>query len=146
MIPHYYQSSDDTCGATCMRMVLESLGIKRSERELTKIMDIKNVGFAGNGQFTRIAESFRLSYIVQRHAKVQDVVRLQKEGYRIIVNFIDPEENIGHFAVVKSIDKKSIHLLDPWHGPHQKLSLAVFKKNWKSMFEPDVGLLIGIRK
>ena len=146
MIPHYYQSSDDTCGAACMRMVLESIGIRKSERELTKVMDIKSVGFAGNGQFTRIAESFRLSYIVQRHAKVQDIVRLQKDGYRIIVNFIDPEENIGHFAVVKSTDKKFIHLLDPWHGPHQKLPLSVFKKNWKSMFEPDVGLLIGIRK
>jgi len=146
MIPHVYQSTDYSCGAACMKMALASLGIRRTERELIRVMKTTSASGTSNSQIPRAAEFFRLSYVVGRKAKIGDIVRLQKEGYCVIVNYIDLEENVGHFAVAKSIDKKFIHLLDPWHGPHYKLPLTIFKKNWKSMFEPDVGLLIGIRK
>lgn len=158
------------CGAACMRMVLASFGIKKSESDLAKVLDIKKAGFAGNDLFLPIAERFGLRGHVQKNAKVADIAKLLKEGYRVIVNFIDPEmkvekitqvgktgykctvnfvkgdDAVGHFAVVRSIDKKVICLLDPWNGPYYALPLALFKKNWRSMFEPDVGVLIGIRK
>ncbi len=142
----YEQSTDYSCGAACMRMILEELGIKKSEEELMKIMDCSPKSGIDNHQLPKLAEHFRLSYIVQRNSKVSDLARLQKQGYHIVVGMIDPIDNIGHFTIVKKVTAKEIEVIDPGHGPNHKLPLKVFKQNWKSMFEPDVGLLIGIRK
>ena len=109
------------------------------------MMDIKKIGFAGNGQFTLIAEKLRLNYTVRRNARLQDITALQKAGYRVIVNYTDPIENIGHFAVVKRIDNTNIHLLDPWQGPNHKMRISSFKKCRKSMFEPDKHSFIAIK-
>lgn len=129
-----------------MRMILEELGIKKSEEELMRIMGSSPKSGTDNNQLPKLAEHFRLSYIVQRNSKVADLTRLQKQGYHIIVGMIDPIDNIGHFTIVRKVGVKDIWFLDSGHGPNHKLPLKVFKQNWKSMFEPDVGLLIGIRK
>ena len=142
----YEQSTSYSCGAACMRMVLEELGIKRSEEALMKIMGSSPKSGTDNNQLPKLAEHFRLSYVVSRNAKVEDITALQKQGYHIIVGMTDPIDNIGHFTIVKKVTAKEIEFIDPGHGPSHKLQLSVFKKNWKSMFEPDVGLLIGIRK
>ncbi|RJQ21130.1 hypothetical protein C4580_02690 [Candidatus Woesearchaeota archaeon] len=146
MIPYFRQETEYTCGKACMRMVLASLGIIKSEQELSKFMSRTKYGGTNNGDLARCAELFRLSYVVSRNGKLRDVQRLQKKGYRVIVGFTDPLEKVGHFAIVRKVTEKFVYLIDPWHGPKHKMPRQLFVRNWKSMFESDEGFLIGIKK
>lgn len=79
IIPYFHQETN-TCGKAYMRMVLASLGIIKSEQELSKFMSRTNYRGTNNGDLTRCAELFRLSYVVSRNSKLHDVQRLQRKG------------------------------------------------------------------
>ena len=41
-IPYYEQETNYTCGPACMRMVLASLGIKKSEKDIQQFLENLN--------------------------------------------------------------------------------------------------------
>jgi ABC-type bacteriocin/lantibiotic exporter with double-glycine peptidase domain len=43
-VPHYFQSSPQTCGAACLRMVCEPLGIVRDEATLVQLCGTTPLG------------------------------------------------------------------------------------------------------
>ena len=145
MIPFYRQQTDWTCGAACVRMVLASVGIKKSEQVLAKLLKTKeNKTGTLHREIARFFEGLKLNYVVQRNASTSDLKRLQKQNYRIIVGYFLTEHNCGHYAVVKKIDNK-IHLLDPWYGPKHYYSVKEFSKIWYDG-EGEKCWFVGIKK
>lgn len=133
-IPFYKQETGYTCGAASMRMVLEYFGVKRSESQIAKLMKTNKVRGTWLRYFPRIAEKYKLNYVVKRNASIADLRRLHKKGYAIIVCYSPgrtDDYTTDHYSVVNSINAESIHLLDPYSGPKQKYSLTYFKKMWR---------------
>ncbi len=130
MIPFYRQQTEWTCGVACVRMVLASQGIKKSEKELAKLLKTnKNKLGTLHREIARFFEDLKLNYVVMRNSSISDLKHFQKQKYCIIVGYFLLEHNCGHYAVVKKIGGK-IHLIDPWYGPKHSYSIKEFKKIW----------------
>lgn len=54
-----------------------------------------------------------------------------------IINYIEPEEGVGHYAIVQDVKETGIILADPTYGPHYFVDWSKF--DWRSGFQ-DVRL------
>ena len=136
-LPYFKQETSYTCGAAALRMVLASIGIKKTEKQVAKILGTNKRNGTLHDDFFKVAEHLKLKYIVERRSSVKDLKKLQEKNYRIIVNYLLPVSKVGHYAVVREVHSKYIRLLDPLIGPDQVYPMSYFIKNWKSGFEKD---------
>ena len=144
-IPFFEQETDYSCGAACLRMVLGAFGIRKSEAVLMNVLEKKGEPGTPNRSLPEVAEKFKLNYVVRRNASIADVKWCLGHGFGVIVSYFDAIEQVGHFGVVKKIDSKKIHLLDPWHGPLCCYSLKEFLPNWRSGFDKDKRWFVAIK-
>jgi len=131
-IPYYEQETNYTCGPACMRMVLASLGIKKSEKDITKLIGTNKIRGTNHGDFLSLVEKYKLRYSVNREATIDELKYYSKNHYKIIVCYFHPVEKVGHYAVVRKITSKKITLMDPVDGPNKTYSLSYFQKIWSS--------------
>jgi|SRR3989344_4164077 len=136
-LPYFKQETSYTCGAAALRMVLASIGINKTEKQVSKILGTNERKGTLHNDFMKVAEHLKLSYVVGRKSSIKDLKKLQENNYRIIVNYLLPVTKVGHYAVVREVGSKYIHLLDPFIGPNQTYPISHFIKNWKSGFEKD---------
>jgi len=150
-IPYYKQETNYTCGLASARMVLEALGIKRSEKQLARLLKTNTRVGTHFKYFTQLAERYHLDYIVGRNATIDDLEKALDERYLVIAGHylplpVEPDE---HYSVILSIDRDYVYTHDPWCGPNQKRSRAFFRKWWEkhiSKYEKEKGFFIGMKK
>jgi predicted double-glycine peptidase len=133
-VPFFEQGTEYTCGPASMRMVLEFIGIKRTEKQLMKLLRTNKVRGTWLKFFPRLAERYKLNYVVKRNSSIRDVRRLLKKGYGIIVCYSPgrtPDYTVDHYSVVRRVDSKNIYLLDPWDGPKTTYSIQYFESIWR---------------
>lgn len=129
-------------------MALASLGIKKTEEALLKALKTTSKKGTHSSMFSNVAEKYNLTYFVERGASITDLKAYLKSGFRIIVGYFYAPEDIGHYAVVKDIDKKNIYLLDPYLGPNHFYTIKEFQKLWTKGFkyERSKRWLFGVKK
>jgi ABC-type bacteriocin/lantibiotic exporter with double-glycine peptidase domain len=129
--PFHKQETEWTCGSAVMRMALEQVGIKKSEKQVIKILGTNKVRGTWPREFPRVAEKYKLNYVVKRNASTDDLEYFQKRGYVVIICYYHPKESTDHYAILKSIDSENIYFYDPWFGHKHKYSLNYFNKFWR---------------
>jgi predicted double-glycine peptidase len=130
-IPYYKQETNYTCGAASMRMALEALGIKKSEKQVANLLHTNRVSGTRTAQFPKVAERFKLDYRIERNNTTLKLLkRAYKGGFVIIVNYLLPTQG-EHFSVVSKIGQEYIYLHDPWVGPDTKYPLKTFMPIWR---------------
>lgn len=146
--PYYKQETKYTCGAAAMRMILECLGIKKTEKQIVKLLGTNQVRGTWNKDFPILVEKYKLNYTVRRKASIKDMKSCLKQGYYIIVCYFYPPEKVDHYSVVKKIDTKNIYFWDPWFGPNHSYSLKKFKTIWKcdKRFDNEKRWLFAVKK
>lgn len=147
-VPYYKQESSWTCGPAAMRMVLEHIGIKKTEKQLIKLLETNKIIGTWESQIPKLAEKYKLNYIVERNGKIDDLKKSIKNKFILIVCYYMSEEDITHYAVITKMTSRYIYLHDPWIGPNHKIKLDSFEKTWKSdpIHEKDKRWFIGIKK
>ncbi len=147
-VNYFPQETEFTCGPAVMRMALSSYGIDKKEKEIAKRLGTNRVRGTYLKELPRLAEKYRLNYVVKRNSNLEDLRILDKLNYTIIVCFFDMKSREGHFAVLKKITNKSIYFWDPYWGPHRKFSLSYFNRIWGlgPHDEPDVRWLFAVKK
>lgn len=130
-----------------MRMVLETLGIKRSEKQLVKSLETNKIVGTWEFELPKLAEKYRLTYLVERNGTIEDLQRCLEEGFKIIVCYYIIQERTAHYSVIHRIESENIYLYDPWFGPDHRLQLVYFKKVWESdpVHEKDKKWFIAIK-
>ncbi len=144
---HCYQPDDWSCGSAVFKMIAKTLAGEEvdyataivitganeevgtdnalMERALRDYFQARNfevrTGLLGtekpeNGPQTACT-------LEQRTALLSELLR---EGYLVVINYREPEEQVGHFAVVQGISDKALEICDPWHGPRCVLELEQF--------------------
>ena len=149
MISSYYeQETNYTCGPACMRMVLESLGIKKSERKLVKLMKANKVRGTWPAEFPKAAEKFQLNYIVSRNSTIKQLIKAREEGYVIILCYFFPQYGLDHYSILKRITSKHIYFWDPLIGEDHRYDLKYFKEVWYSdpKFDDEKAWFFGVKK
>ncbi len=145
-IPYHHQERIYTCGAASLRMAFEALGIKKTEKQMARLLGTNKIKGTWEKDFPRLAERYKLKYSVEHNGSINDLKKLYKKGYILIVCFYDRKEREDHYAVVKKINSKEIHLLDPWNGPDKMYKISNFKKMWKTISEKDLKWFIALKK
>ena len=147
--PYHEQEKSYTCGAASMRMALEHLGIKKTEQQVAKLLGTSKVRGTWEKDFPKIAEKYRLSYVVKHNGSIRDLKRLYKKEYVIIVCY-HPGDEIDHYSIIRSIGEEKIHLYDPWYGKHggpdETYKVSYFDKIWRTQQEKDIRWLIAIKR
>ncbi|MDP3882300.1 MAG: cysteine peptidase family C39 domain-containing protein [Nanoarchaeota archaeon] len=130
MIKYYQQEEDWSCGPAVVRMVLSSFKIKKSEAEISKTLGSNKEIGTPNKRLVDYFKDNNFSFIAEENAKINDLRRFFSDKFNIIVNYYCASEKEGHFAIVKSLDKKRIYLYDPAMGEDHSYSLKYFNKIW----------------
>ena len=151
--PFHKQETKYTCGAAAMRMALEFFGFKKSEKEVVKIIGSSPNHGTWFKDFSKAAKKFKLNYVEKENGKISELKQLIREGYKIIVCYLDLKEKtygvvVDHYTVVNKIDDKNIYFFDPCYGNKHKYAINYFKKIWKSRKRPDKadGWFIAVKK
>ena len=146
--PFHKQETKYTCGAAAMRMALEFCGIKKSERQVVKLLGTNKVRGTWLKSFPLAAEKYKLKYVVNSNSSIQNLKKLQKEGYTIIICYYYPPKKVDHYSVLRKIDSENIYFWDPWYGPEHKYTLRYFRRIWKAdpRYEKEKGWFIAMKK
>ncbi len=145
MIPFHKQETRWTCSAAAMRMALEACGIRKSEKQVVRLLKTNKIRGTWHENFPKVAEKYKLNYVVKRNSNIGDLKKFLKEKYFIIVNYYYPPQSVDHYSVIKSIDSKHIYFLDPWYGKNHKYAISEFRKLWHDT-EKEKCWLIAIKK
>ncbi|PIN92986.1 hypothetical protein COU61_01100 [Candidatus Pacearchaeota archaeon CG10_big_fil_rev_8_21_14_0_10_35_13] len=137
-IPYYKQENSDTCAAAVLKMILETLGIKKTEKYLAKVLGTNNKSGVRVENIVSYLERLKLSYAVFRNASLEQAIKKIESGFRIIVGYRHPKM-IGHYAILLGADEKNVYLQDP--NPHTpkivKYSKNYFMRLWKRGLKYD---------
>ncbi len=137
-LPYYPQETKDTCAAASLRMILEPLGIKKSERSLAKALGTNKKSGVRVENMVNFVEQMKLCYVVFRNATLKDIEERLKLGYLIIVGYRHPGR-IGHYAILLKIDDTHVYLQDPNPLTSRivKYSTKYFVSLWKRGLKYD---------
>lgn len=127
-VPFFRQVEHYTCGPASLRMILAYLGKTIKEDELAAIARTRS---------SRGTPRWAMSYLsrthagmhVMKHARWEDLRKALQWG-PVMVNYVEPEDDIGHYAVVTGYEKGEVILNDPWNGEDFHLSAPEFRKRW----------------
>ncbi len=128
--PYYKQLNDWFCGPAVVQMILAADGIKISQPVLAKEMATSPYEGTSRQDLVRILRRHRYKVVTKTYAKLADVKRMLADGWYIVVNYREVEENIGHYAIVLAVTSTSIVFNDPYHGRQYRLPRSVFLKRW----------------
>lgn len=132
-IPFHAQETDYTCGPAVLRMVFEFFGITKSEKWLTQKLDTNSIIGTSHQALIRIATEEGFYCYVNSNSDFFEIIHFVKLGLPVIVDFKEPTEEEGHYAVVSRVSKflkTAIYLNDPYNGKDIKLSEKEFLSRW----------------
>lgn len=138
LLPYYKQQTPFTCSLACLRMILESVGRKISEYELSGI-----IGFdLGTGysipMLSDILDIMDINHEVKPNASFEELKNALSKGFYPIVivsarHYQNIQEEHGHMVVVKDITDKNVIINDPdqlYGGEDKEVDLDLFIKAW----------------
>ncbi|MFA6408398.1 MAG: peptidase C39 family protein [Candidatus Paceibacterota bacterium] len=133
LVPYYKQKTDYTCGPACLKMVFEYLGKKEVTKEELGVLVKTHPERGTSTDDMRLAViEHGLFYSEKKEASLEDIRSFIARDIPVIVDFIEPEDEDRHFAVVVGIDTERITLNDPWHGEGFTMPVDDFEKRWGS--------------
>lgn len=127
---HFKQQTDYTCGPACMRIILASAGIKKSEQWLARFMKTdKRIG-TKTDYFPKVADFFHLKHYTKYGVGLTGITKALKNGHTVITLMYVPAFKTAHYSMAKKINRDYVYLHDPWFGPYRRLDKNTFIKNW----------------
>ncbi len=129
-IPYFKQQTEYTCGPACVRMILASYGVNRSEKVLAKMMKTNKMIGTDSKNMVDLFEKYGFDYIVRRHGRISLLRRYYKRGWKVIVCF--QYEGVSHYSVIKKINWHSVYFLNPYQDrQEERFLITKFKRHWK---------------
>lgn len=131
-LPHHHrQMSDYTCGPAALQMVFGYFKKRIAQETIAKRAGTsKKNGTSHKGMITA-ARAAGFSARASSRGTLAALARTLDKNIPVIVNYVEPEENEGHYAIAIGAGKKNVTLNDPWHGPRFAMKTTEFLKRWK---------------
>ena len=146
-LKYYPQHTDYSCGPVCLRMVFEHLGRIYSEEKLIALCKANKKEGTNHVPIKKEVEKEGFVYIEGTHGTIKYLINSIESGYPVIINYIDPVSESGHYAIVIGYDKKDkiIIIADPCNGNDFSISWNELKKRWHNQRNSSHGwfMIIG---
>lgn len=123
--PYHPQETEYSCGAACLRMVLEHLGVVRTEAELRVLTDseYESAFYPGGARALGLVDAAKeLGFpdTTKENLEFQELLRILSQGRFPIVYLgirLRPGTPLqSHAVVVTEIGDEGVRLLDPVRG------------------------------
>lgn len=142
------QETSWTCGPACIKMFLRLNGIKKTEKQLVKLLKTNKIVGTKNSDIYNFVKKQGFSYVITNNSSIKYLKQMLKEKYFVIVCYYIKSENIHHYSVVKRITNKKIFFLDPYFGSDFSMDLGEFEKSWGviAKYSKEKNWFIAIKK
>ena len=131
-IPYFKQEVDYFCGPASLQMAFAFFGKTISQTEIASQAGTTKEEGTDNDKLVKVAQEAGFRVSTKELAALEDIQSYLTQNIPVIVNFIEPTDEEGHYAVVVGIDDKDIILNDPWNGPNFSIPKADFVNRWHS--------------
>lgn len=113
-------------------MTLAAFRIGMTQVEIARqVHTTKKDGTAQSDMRTFLKKYFPKARVRQRMSLPQ-LQKALRQDVVVIVNFTEPVDNVGHYAIVKKITQQEIILLDPLYRKPFVMKLGDFSLRWHS--------------
>lgn len=129
-VPFFKQDTEYSCGAAVMQMVFRFYGKVFSEETLMRKLKTREDSGTNHQSMIDLARTEGLYVYVNNESSLDEVAYFIGRNIPIIVHFIEPDTDDGHYAVVIGIEHEKIVLNDPWNGEGFNMSIHDFEKRW----------------
>lgn len=135
-VPFYKQETDFSCGPAVLRMIFEYFGKNYSEQYLIASLAASANDGTRHGKLLDTVRRHGFYALVSEGASLGDARQfVEDKKIPVIVNFIDPQDKEGHYAVVVGMNNSHIFLNDPERGEKYSMDVRNFEAAWKNGFE-----------
>mgnify|MGYP001562672639 CR=1 FL=1 len=126
------------CGPATMKMLLDYFGVKKSEKELARLMKHSPKRGTDEKDARRVAKKFGFKILIKNNSSFAEIKKWLDRGVPVIVDWFARGRNDypyltvaeGHYAIVVGLDKEYIYLQDPEIGALCKYKKEDFLKVW----------------
>lgn len=124
-----YRQKPELCGPASLKMVLDFIGIEKTENELAEMTGyIPTKGTKSEG-LIKAAKKLGLKVFQKDFAEIEDLKEyVINKKIPVIVDWFSTDD--GHYSVVVDIDDKNIYMQDPELGNLRTMDLEIFKRVW----------------
>lgn len=128
-VPYFRQQRDHWCGPAVLQMVLETSGIRKTQAALARAARTTKRSGTSWVMLRNVLRAYGLPASAKRGTP--DLLRRSvHSGNLVIVNFVEPSGEEGHFAIVTGMDADDLVLNDPWNGKGFRMALKDFSARW----------------
>lgn len=129
-VPYHHQKNCYFCGPTSLKIVLEKLGLKKTEKEIARIAGTEKKGWTSHNGMIEACQKLGFSCFVHEKSSIKNIKSFLKAGLPVISDWTDEKSNTGHYNVITEIGKKNIFFCDPWYGPKYTVDRETFERYW----------------
>lgn len=129
---HIKQPNNYSCGPICLEMVLAYFRIETNYDELTKLTKVHSVHGTDNDEMIKVLKFKGLAATEKTEADIADITEALDKGWPVIINYVNPESGIGHYAVIKGYSEDILTLADPKNGDNYTISFKKFLNHWSN--------------
>lgn len=126
-VPEVLQSTDYSCGAACLRAVLDYHGVEAGEGELAELLGTSPAAGTSPEAIQRLSRRLGLETEARTGASLDDLAAALARNAPCICAV--QRNTTGHWVVVIGIDAGQVHLMDPLDGLCSQ-SAELFTLNW----------------
>ncbi len=129
---YYQQNSIISCGPVVLQMIFHYYGKYFSEEALTSRLRPNNDIGTPHHRLINLATAEGFYVYANEGSSLYEIAYFVNEKIPVIVHFIEPDTEDGHYAVVVGVQKKNVVLNDPWNGEKFKMEKSEFERRWIS--------------
>jgi len=115
-----------------MKMVLAYFKRHFTQDQLAHSLETSPIYGTAHASMADMAKEEGLYVYTKNDSNLSEISDFLEKGLPIIINFIDPSSEEGHYAVVSGITYSEIILADPWNGRDFRLGFCDFLDRWHS--------------
>ena len=131
-VPYFEQKNAYSCGPAVLKMVLAYFGIQAEQDALVHLVTTSPQLGTPQERMARVAREYGFGYLIKQGATLEDISLYLHEKLPVIVNFIEPDGNEGHYGLVVGKHGGNLFIHDPWNGPNFKMNADDFLRRWRS--------------
>jgi len=134
-VPHFYQSSEQPCGAACLRMLFAALGVTHDEATIAARCGTTLLGCTIQDLVTGAQASGFNAAMLSISGEPNAIAALSKETPFVAMIDLASLSNQGpmfqwHFVVPLELIQDEVRFHDPADGPDRKAKLDDFLAAW----------------
>jgi ABC-type bacteriocin/lantibiotic exporter with double-glycine peptidase domain len=135
VVPHFYQSSEQTCGVACLRMLLAALGVAHDEATIAQHCGLTPLGCTVQDLVAGAQALGASATLLPVFSEPAGLAALSKETPFIAMIDLGSLSNQGpmfqwHFVVPLGLVQGEVAFHDPANGPDRQAGIDDFLAAW----------------